>query len=174
MTLIGINYKQTFAMPEVVSNTTPLLTLLGIEALELLHQLYGDILVPAGVWQELEKGRERGVYADLTQLDWIDIRPVQNQTALAYLMTELDRGEAETLVLAQETRARLVLLDEKAARRVADQLSMTYTGSLGILLRAKDQNLITAVKPLLDRMRQNGIWIGDSLYQSILTTAKEE
>ena len=89
-------------------------------------------------------------------------------------MTELDRGEAETLVLARETHARLVLLDEKAARRVADQLSMTYTGSLGILLRAKDQNLITAVKPLLDRMRQNGIWIGDSLYQSILTTAKEE
>ena len=56
MTLIGINYKQTFAMPEVVSNTTPLLTLLGIEALELLHQLYGDILVPAGVWQELGEG----------------------------------------------------------------------------------------------------------------------
>lgn len=160
-------------MPEVVSNTTPLLTLMGIGALELLQQLYGEVGIPQGVWEEIQQGKDKSIYQDVSQLDWVQIQAVSNREALAYLHAELDKGEAETLVLAREIEARLVLIDEKAARRVADQLGLTYTGSLGVLLRAKAQGLIPAVKPLIDQMRSNGIWISDTLYTHILQQANE-
>ena len=160
-------------MPEVVSNTTPLLTLMGIGALELLQQLYGEVSIPQGVWEEIQQGKDKSIYQDVSQLDWVQIQTVSNQDALAYLHAELDKGEAETLVLAREIGARLVLIDEKAARRVADQLGLIYTGSLGVLLRAKAQGLIPAVKPLIDKMRSNGIWISDILYHHILQQANE-
>jgi len=160
-------------MPEVVSNTTPILTLMGIGVLDLLQQLYGEVCIPKGVWEEIQQGKDKSIYQDVSQLDWVQVQAVSNQEALAYLYTELDKGEAETLVLAREIEARLVLIDEKAARRVADQLGLTYTGSLGVLLRAKARELIPEVKPLIDQMRSNGIWISDTLYHHILQQANE-
>jgi hypothetical protein len=160
-------------MPEVVSNTTPILALMGIGALELLQQLYGEVSISQGVWEEIQQGKDKSIYQDVSQLDWVQVQAVSNQEALAYLHAELDKGEAETLVLAREIEARLVLIDEKAARRVADQLGLAYTGSLGILLRAKARKLIPEIKPLIDQMRANGIWISDTLYTHILQQANE-
>ena len=88
-------------MRKVVSNTTPLLSLLKIGQLHLLESLYTKVIVPQAVWQEIEQGREWPYYTDLQALPFISIQSVDNTDAVEYL-TDLDKGEAEVIVLARE------------------------------------------------------------------------
>ena len=157
-------------MPKIiVSNTTPIITLLGLSCLNLLKYLYQKIMIPQAVWQEVEEGKHKSFYADLTSFDWIEVKTVQNQQALGFVMNELDKGEAETIVLAKEIGADLVIIDEKLGRNYATLQGLICTGTLGILLKAKENGLIEAVLPYLTKMEQNGIWLGEKV-QKIYTS----
>ena len=91
----------------------------------------------------------------------------------ADLLTDLDRGEAEVLALAQEVYAGLVIVDERLARQHARRLGLPLTGTLGVLLRAKQAQLISGVKPLIIAMRAGGIWLSDVLVEEALSIARE-
>jgi len=86
---------------------------------------------------------------------------------------ELDDGEADVLLLAQEFKADLVLLDEKLARCFARKLSIKYSGTLGILLKAKQNDLIHSIQPYIASMQKNGIWFSDTLIDDVLKLANE-
>ena len=88
-------------------------------------------------------------------------------------MAGLDRGEAEVLVLAEEQEARLVVLDEKKARRYAERLGFARTGTLGILLLAKEQGAIDSVRSAVDRLHDAGLHLGIDLVQRTLEIAGE-
>ncbi len=159
-------------MRKVVSNTTPLISLLKIGQLHLLGNLYTTVIIPNAVWQEIEAGREGPYYADLTSLSFIHIQPVSNADAVDYL-TDLDRGEAEVIVLARELGADLVIIDEEAGRAYARHFGLTLTGTLGILLRAKQHGLISDVKPLLESLIAKGVWISKRVFDDLMTLAGE-
>ena len=89
------------------------------------------------------------------------------------LLTDLDRGEAEVIALAQELNADLVIIDERLARRHAKRLGLNLTGTLGVLLKAKRQGLLPAIKPLIDQLRHGGIWLSDALVAEALKLAEE-
>ena len=108
-------------MPKIISNTTPILSLLKIGKLDLLKELYGKIAVPTAVFKEVEKGREKPYYQDLTLFDWIEIQEIRNPDSRAYFI-DLDEGEAEVLILSKEQNADLVIMDEIMGRRIAKQL----------------------------------------------------
>ncbi len=105
-------------MRKVISNTTPILSLLKIRQFHLLELMYGTVIIPTAVWEEIEAGKEKNYYTDLTGLAWVDIQAVQNPSAVEYL-TDLDRGEAEVIVLAREIGADLVIIDETLGRQYA-------------------------------------------------------
>ena len=89
-------------------------------------------------------------------------------------MVELHAGEAEAITLASERRADLLLMDELAARRIASLSGLTSTGILGVLLDAKHNGLIAAVRPTLDALVQDaGFWVGRPLYEAYLRLAEE-
>jgi predicted nucleic acid-binding protein len=111
-------------MPNVVSNTTPLLSLLKIGRLDILKALYGTILVPQAVYQEIEAGKDRSFYTDIGKRDWITVGEIKSRLARTYLF-DLDDGEAETLILAQEQNAGLVIIDEKCGRRYGRTIGNT-------------------------------------------------
>jgi hypothetical protein len=145
-------------MPKiVVSNTTPLITLLGIGQLDLLQRIYQRIIIPEAVYIEIEEGKDKAFYADLKQYDWIQIVQVQNQSLLPHLQTILDKGEAEVIALAEELTVDIILLDERLARNYAKIQGFTCVGSFGVLLKAKDMGLIQSIKPLLEKAQKNGI-----------------
>ncbi len=88
-------------------------------------------------------------------------------------MSDLDRGEAEVIALAQERRADLVVIDERLGRRHAKRLGLPVTGTLGVLLKAKRMGFLSEVAPVIRAIRQQGIRLGDSLVAEVLALADE-
>ena len=164
-------------MPEsarlVVVNTTPIIALALAGQLPLLQSLYTAITIPPAVQAEICAGGPSGIgVRELAVADWIRVMPLQDPRR-ADLLTDLDRGEAEVLALAQEIYAGLVIVDERLARRHARRLGLPLTGTLGVLLRAKQAQLISGVKPLIIAMRAGGIWLSDVLVEEALSIARE-
>lgn len=161
-------------MPEVIVNTSPLQYLHQLGRLELLGRLYQRILVPLGVEAEIEEGRRRGVaLPDLQEVSWVEVRAV-SQPALVPLVTDLGRGETEVLTLALETPGALVILDDGLARRHAALLGIRTTGTLGILLKCKQNGLISAVRPLIDELDRLGFRLASHTRRSVLKLAGEQ
>jgi len=159
----------------VVSNTSPLTSLAAIGQFGLLHRLYSELHVAKGVWEELNAGGQRWPGRDeVAGAEWIEHHSVQNQTLVAALQRDLDRGEAETIGLGLELGADLVLLDEREGRHAAKRLGLRVIGVVGILLDAKAHGEIKAVRPHLDALRQTaGFYLSDAAYQAALSCAGE-
>ncbi len=153
----------------IISNATPLIAFARIQRLDLLHQVVGALVIPEEVANEI-RGYQGGHYAeiDLTRESWISVQSVQSSTQVLLLLPTLDQGEAEVIALALEQHAHLVLLDELTGRKVAESLQLSVLGSVGILIRAKQMNLIPAVRPLLENMVRRGVRYSQRFIASIL------
>jgi len=165
-------------MPErprtVIVNTTPIIALALIGQLHLLQHLYDEVLIPPAVRAEVLAGGPSGIgVAELQEANWIRTVPLQDPRR-ADLLSDLDRGEAEVIALAQELNADLVIIDERLARRHARRLGMTLTGTLGVLLRAKERGLVPAVGPFVDQLLRGGIRLDDALVAEALRLASED
>jgi predicted nucleic acid-binding protein len=159
----------------VVSNTSPLTSLAAIGHFELLRKLFGEIHIAGGVWDELNKGGRRhpGSF-EVESASWVQRHSSSDQNLTVILRRDLDKGESETLALAIELNAGLVLLDEQEARHVAIRLGLRPLGVLGVLLEAKRLGEIEETRPRLDALRdQAGFFLGQRLYQQVLEQAGE-
>ena len=124
----------------VVSDASPLLNLAIIGHLDLLHQLYDEVVIPQAVYDEVVViGREMPGASDVHNAQWIMTRQVKNQPLITALRLQLDHGEAEAIALANELNADLLLVDERKARLVASQFGLKFTGLLGLLVEAKQK-----------------------------------
>jgi predicted nucleic acid-binding protein len=122
---------------------------------------------------EIENGKERPYYQDLTQIDWIEIQEVRNPDSRACFL-DLDDGEAEVLILAKELNADLVIMDEIMGRRYSKQLGFNLTGTIGILLKSKEKGLIISIKDLLTELIEKGTWLNPKLVSKAIQLANEE
>ncbi len=154
----------------VLSNTTPLITLAGIDQLDLLPALYGKITVPAIVRLEYLAGVRPGDPHPDT-LVWL--RLVADPTPDPFLPVTLGAGERAVLSLAGVTSPQAVLLDEHRGRRIAGQLGLPIVGTLGILLAAKGEGLVTSIAPLIDEMLAQGRRMSPALREHVLRAAGE-
>ena len=159
----------------VVSNTSPLTNLAAIGQFDLLRLLCPELYIAQGVWQELNaKGSPWPGSDQVAQADWIEKHTVRNQDLIVALQRDLDRGEAETIALALELGAGLVLLDEREGRHIAQRFGLHVIGVVGLLLEAKLNGAIGTVRPHLDALRQTaGFYLSASLYQHALELAGE-
>jgi uncharacterized protein len=159
----------------VVSNTSPLTNLVAIGQFDLLRQLYGEVQIATGILSELQsQGRHWPGYDETICARWIKQHTIHNHELVAVLVRDLDPGEAETLALAVELDAELVLMDERDGRRFAQRLSLRPVGVIGILLEAKKVGLINLIRPNLDSLRHDaGFYITDSLCKLVLELAGE-
>ena len=157
-------------MPDIVSNTGPLIALASIGQFDLLRSLFGRILIPPAVRAEVQ---DETSVAALTAANWIVVQAAQDMLAVQLLRDELDAGESEAIILARELDADLVLIDERAATRKARGVGLQTIGTLGVLLMAKDKGLMAVLKPLLDNLRRAGFRMSDDLYDKVLDSAGE-
>ena len=159
-------------MRKVVSNTTPIISLLKVGKLEILKELYQELFIPYEVYLEIEAGKNTEYYTDLTKVEWIRIVKIQSEKSLLFFL-DLDKGEAEAIVLANETNADLIILDETLGRFHAKHVGLNVTGTIGILLKAKENGIIDKIKPILNELSHKGIWLSEKLIKQTLTKASE-
>lgn len=156
----------------VIINNTPLVALWSLGQLALLRDLFGSVWLPTAVESEflaVQRQTRQQALADLPWLQTVSLHDPRH--ALSYV--GLDRGEAEVLALAVEHNARLVIVDERKGRRYANRLGLPLTGTLGVLLLAKEEGRITAVSPLVQQLIESGLYFSPSVVQHTLALAQE-
>lgn len=138
----------------------------------MLEELYDKIIIPEFVFKESTKKGRRGAKA-IKKWGEDKIYPVTDIRTKAALELTLNEGEAEVIALAQEIKADLVIIDEDKGRKIAKINNMNVTGTIGILLDAKQQSKISQIKPFLDKLIEEGIYISEKLYHKSLILAGE-
>ncbi len=160
----------------VISNTSPIVNLAVAGHLHLLQKLYGQVVIPQAVYDELSGILKKypHIRDSVMQASWIECHTVKNRDLVSAFAREVDRGEAEAIALANEMKADLLLLDEKRGRQVARRTGLKVVGVLGILIEAKKKGEIAAVKTVLDTMMSEaGFWVSKELYDRVLHQAGE-
>lgn len=131
----------------VVSDTTPILSLLKAGRLELLETLYQTVMLPEAVYDELTCNADYKDERDkIVNCTFLSVEKVHNTESVSILrnVTGLDAGESESLVLYEEQKADLLLIDERKGRSVAKRMSVKHVGTVGVLMQAFDEGIITA------------------------------
>jgi predicted nucleic acid-binding protein len=162
------------ARPLVVADATPLIALAKIGQLDLLPGFFGNVLVPGAVYGEIVlAGAGRIGAAEIQTANWIHVEAIADRSKVDYLLTQLDIGEAEAIVLAQEKQADWLLVDENKARSIAQRLGLQMIGTVGLLLLAKEQGKLPAVRPQLDALRSHQFRLSQKVYESVIRQANE-
>ncbi len=151
--------------PCYVTNSSPLIVFQRIDRWSLLRELFGRLFIPPAVHLEV-------FGADLLP-EWLAERPLAQPLASQIVAARLGAGEREAIALALELGATQVFLDDLAARRLAQSLNIAVLGSAGIVLRAKVQGLIPAVRPLLEAMQAAEFRVAPHVLDRILAAAGE-
>ena len=165
-------------MPVVVSDSSPLVYLTRLGRFELLRQIYGEVLIPSAVWQEVavagagfpEGGTVRQAVADgwLVPVSAGAVRP-----SIAASIAGLGDAEREAIQLALE-RGAMLIVDEADGRQAAMLLGIPTTGTVGVLIEARLRRLITTLKPELDRLRSTtNFRLSDPVYHRALAAVNE-
>jgi uncharacterized protein len=151
----------------VVSDTSPVTALLQVGEGELLRVLFGRVLVPPAVRDELLR-----FHPSLP--DYVETREIHDRQSADELGKDLDRGEAEAIVLAAECHADYVLMDEKRGRSVAEARGHKVVGLLGVLLMGKKAGKVALLRPILAELESKaGFFVSEAVKQIVLTAAGE-
>ena len=160
-------------MRKVIVNSTPLIILSKIGELEILKNLYGDIIIPRAVFEEVTRKNDLAKEKILNS-EWIKILEVQDKSDRKIYQAKLHDGEVEVMMLAKEISADLLIIDDNAAKKTAKFLGFKVTGTLGILIKAKAEKIISEVRPILEKMLAEKFYISDKILNLVLKTAREK
>lgn len=160
-------------MRKVIVNSTPLIILCGIGKLNILKEVYEEIIIPSAVYTEVTAKADSACIQLQSAGDWIRVEQIKDHSEKKMYKAKLHDGEVEVMILAQERKADLVILDDNAAKKTAKYLGLSVTGTLGVLVKAKRQGIIKEVRPFLAEMRQKGFYVSNAVEQMVLEQAGE-
>ena len=157
----------------VVSDTTPLIALMKAARLELLEKLFGRILIPKAVYQELTSNETFKDEAETIKIcPFLDVVSVADSKTVDVLRraTGLDLGESEAIVYAESSAANILLMDERKGRLIASSMGLPVMGSIGVLREAHAAGLIDTdeFRSAIEQMQDAGIRLSERLIQSIM------
>jgi predicted nucleic acid-binding protein len=153
----------------VVSNSSPLIALAKIGKLYILRELFGEIVIPKAVWNEVVvKGKGKPGAEEVEKAEWIQVREVRDRLSVEVLKGEIEVGEAEAIVLAKELNADLPVMDEKIPRIIAESVGLKVIGSLAILYIAKKRGLTKGdFDEIVKQLRAKGIRFSDDVIDKV-------
>lgn len=159
---------------KVVCNSTALIGLAKLDRLDLLKEIFGEIIVPEEVYQEIVvQGQGKPGSKEVKEARWIKREQAKDKVAVEFLSRHLNKGESEVLILGKELKADWLVIDDGEARDAASSAGFKIIGLGGILITAKNTGLIKEVKPLMDDLRAKKFRIGNFLYRAVLKRAGE-
>lgn len=157
----------------VVSDTTPVISLLKLNRLGLLEDLFQEVLIPEAVFIELtDNPRFQEEARQIRECAFIKKVEVKQESSVNLLRraTGLDKGESEAIIFTDENKADLLLMDEAKGRQIAKQMGLRVMGTIGILMSAYDENLLQKEEIIacLDILRNTGRHISEALFKQLL------
>ena len=159
----------------IVSDTSCIGYLIQINLLHLLQILYGEIIIPVAVNDEiLQLENKENILSEFKTSDWIKIYSPNDISNVKNYKNILDKGELQAISIAIELKADLLIIDEKLGRIVASTIGFDITGLVGILITAKNKNLIPSIKSALDKVILLGCRISNKLYNIALKSCNEQ
>ena len=162
----------------VVSDTTPLISLMKVGHLELLKMYFGEVQIPTAVFTELTVDpRFEDEAKQIEQCPFIHVVKVQDCKSVDLLCraTGLDIGESEAIVLSDDMQADLLLMDEAKGRDVAEQMGIKIMGTIGLLMASYQNGNISAdeIKKCIEILRDSGRHIGEKYLRMLLERIKD-
>ena len=147
----------------IISDTSCFIILTNIGELELLHKVYGQIVTTPEIATE---------YGEILP-EWVEIATVKDKYRQQLLEMQIDRGESSAIALALETSDSTIILDDYKARKIADQLGIIFTGTIGVIIKAKLNGIIPSIKPLLEKIKQTDFHLPADIELQALKEANE-
>lgn len=152
-------------MPKIIiSDTSCFIVLSKIGELDLLQKVYGQIITTPEIAEEFGE----------TLPEWISIKNVSDKYSQKILELQIDKGESSAIALALEIPKSILILDDYKARKVAHQLGILYTGTIGVIIKAKLNGIIPSIKPYIEKIKQTNFRISDAIELQALKEAKEK
>ena len=162
----------------VVADSSPVIYLTRLGLFNMLRALHDEVIVPLAVWNEIVVGGAGFPESEELQRavadGWIAVRsPGESVAALGSGAATLGAGEIQAIQLARETFAMLVT-DDSEARAFAEQLGVRVTGTVGLLIRARNEGHVPELRPVLDRLlTETNFRMSDQLYRAALNLSGE-
>jgi predicted nucleic acid-binding protein len=156
----------------VVADASTLIGLSRIEQLNLLKELYGEVVIPQSVYDEVVIEFKEGS-KKIKNAKYLKLEKVADSKVVELFLGYLGKGEAEAIILSKEKKADLILIDEKKARKAARRAGFEVIGVLGLLLAAKNKALIPAVKPFIKELSKQGFRLSKKVTERALKEAGE-
>ncbi len=151
-------------MPKaIISDTSCFIILTNIGELELLRKVYGQIITTPEIAAEFGEPLP----------EWVEIAEVKDKYRQTILELQIDKGESSAIALALETPNSIVILDDYKARKIAERLGVTLTGTIGVIIKAKLGGIIPSVKPLLEKIKQTDFRLSAEIELQALKEADE-
>lgn len=147
----------------IITDTSCLILLKKIDEIDLLKALADKVFITETIKNEFGSPLP----------DWIQIKLPSNKFYQQILEMDLDPGEASAIALSLETDNAILIIDDLKGRNVAEKLRLKYSGTFGLILRAKQKGIVTAIRPILIKIQQTNFRFTDSLFQTILDEAGE-
>lgn len=162
----------------VIADTTPIISLLKINHLEILHSLYGTVHIPLAVYKELTENSDFPEEARIIEnCDFLEVHTDIESEKVDFLRraTGLDLGESEAIVLADSQDSKTLLIDERHGRTVARNLEIPITGVIGVLLAAYKKEFLSAneIRESIAIMKNSNRFISESLYEILLSELED-
>lgn len=148
----------------IISDTSCLIVLSKIGEIELLKKVYEHIVTTTDIAAEFGEALP----------DWINVLLVNDLLRQQLLEMQIDKGESSAIALALETNESTLILDDYKARKVANQLGLHFTGTIGVIIKAKLCGKIESIKPILLKIKQTDFRISSELERQALIEAQED
>lgn len=151
-------------MPElIIADTSCLILLDKIGQLEILHQVYGEVFITPAVLKEYGQPAP----------GWVKVKSPVNDSTTNTIAQLLNLGEASSIALALENPTSIVIIDDLKARKMARKLALRVTGTLGVLMKAKETGVIKKLKPFIKELEKTDFRIAQKIIDEILKIVGE-
>ena len=149
----------------VIADSGPIFSLALIDKLELLDSLFDDVKISQAVWNEISMDESKPFHNRVCRYFNNKVEQIKGFNELTFVM---DYGESESVILYKELQANFLLIDDKKARSIAENLEINCIGTIGILSIAKDKGLIVELKPIFESFLKNKRFYSLDLLNAIL------
>ena len=153
----------------IVSDSSPLIALSKLNLLFILQEFFGEIVIPPEVWKEVvERGKGKAGSEAIRKAKWINVREVGDDLSVEVLCREIEKGEAEAIILAKRINADVLILDERIPREIAEAIGLKVVGSPALIHESIERGLVNqTLEDITKKMRERKIWISDEIIERV-------